>query len=158
MSDARRQAVPDENRAVARRALVPRPRQQFRPPLGPCAGHQATDAPGDLRAVDDVVPGGESPAIPLEGGGGRDAPHVPPPRHGIDSARTSRRLARRLGVLAEAHSRAGGAQASEGDSTMSACRDAAPLTLPSPPGGGEGTDLSPSPPPGGEGRVRGPTW
>src|SRR5437867_5243665 len=32
--------------------------------LWPCAGHQAADAPGDLRAVDDVVPGAQSPAIP----------------------------------------------------------------------------------------------
>src|SRR5260370_11433802 len=124
-ADARRQAVPDENRTVARRTLVPRPRQQFRPPLGPCAGHQAADAPGDLRAVDDVVPGAQSPAIPLEGGGGRDAPCVPPPRHGIDPARTSRRIAQRLGALAGAHSRAGRTQESEGDTTMSAYCDAA---------------------------------
>ena len=70
-------------------------------------------------------PAAQSPAIPLEGGGGRDAPGVPPPRHGIDPARTSRRLAQRLGALAGAHSRAGGTQESEGDTTMSACCDAA---------------------------------
>ena len=66
-------------------------------------------------------PARQSPAIPLEGGGGRDAPCVRPPRHGIDPARTSRRLAQRLAVLAGAHSRAGGTQESEGDTTMRAC-------------------------------------
>src|SRR3984957_12816264 len=125
MSDARRQAIPDENRAVARRTLVPRPRQQFRPPLGPCAGYETADPPGDLRAAHDVEPGDQSPAIPLQRGGRRYAPGVPPPRLGIDPARTSRRLAQRLAVLAGANSRAGGAQESEGDTTMNACCNAA---------------------------------
>src|SRR5262249_49486533 len=54
-----------------------------------------------------------------------DAAGVPPPRRRLDLARTSRRLAPRLAVLAGAHSRAGGAQGSEEEVAKIVCRDAA---------------------------------
>ena len=55
--NAGRQAVSDGDRAVAGRALVPRPGQQRRPLLGARAGHQAADAAGTVRADVHVVPG-----------------------------------------------------------------------------------------------------
>ena len=53
--DAGWQAVSDGDRAVAGRALVPRPRRQRRPPLGARPGHQAADAAGAVRADVHVV-------------------------------------------------------------------------------------------------------
>ena len=54
--------------------------------------------------------------------GGVTPPGVPPQSHGIDPARTSCRLARGLGILAGAHSRAGGKEESAVGKTMSLLR------------------------------------
>ena len=45
---------------MAGRSLVSRPGQRPGSPLGFCAGHQAADAAGNLRADDDVVSGRRS--------------------------------------------------------------------------------------------------
>src|SRR5258706_313676 len=48
----------DEARSLARRPLVPRPRRQHGPSLGPRAGHQAAEDPRNLGPPLHVVRGG----------------------------------------------------------------------------------------------------
>jgi hypothetical protein len=80
------QAMLDEMgpESQARRAVVPRPRQQQRALVGPRAGDQAADLAGGHRPDADVVPGGESPSVPPDRAGRRHGAEVHASGHGFD--------------------------------------------------------------------------
>src|SRR5690242_21072039 len=80
----RRQKDADEDRALARRAMVPRSGREQRPSVGACTGDQAADTAGGYRAAVHVLCGDFERAIPAERGAGGNPDPVPPQGAGDD--------------------------------------------------------------------------
>src|SRR5690348_9845097 len=80
----RRQKDADEDRALARRAMVPRSGREQRPSVGARTGDQAADPAGDYRAAVHVLCGDFERAVPAERGAGRNPDPVSPQGAGDD--------------------------------------------------------------------------